>query len=174
VYKVKRKFNGSIDRYKARLVVKGFKQRYVIDYEDTFSPVVKSATIHIVLYISVSHGWSSHQLDVHSAFLHGVLEEEMFMCRSPVYEDKKTSHYLCKLDKSLYGLKQVARAWYSRLSVKLKTLGFTTSKTDSSLFFYSDNKCTMFVLVYVDDIIVASSSSVFTDTLVAEYADVTL
>jgi hypothetical protein len=113
VYKVKRKFNGSIDRYKARLVVKGFKQRYVIDYEDTFSPVVKSATIHIVLYISVSHGWSSHQLDVHSAFLHGVLEEEMFMCRPPVYEDKKTSHYLCKLDKSLYGLKQVARAWYS-------------------------------------------------------------
>jgi hypothetical protein len=114
------------------------------------------------------------QLDVHNTFLHGVLKEEVFMRQPPGYEDKKTPHYLCKLDKALYGLKQAPRASYSRLSVKLKTLGFTTSKADSSLFFYSDNKCTMFVLVYVDDIFVASSSSVFPDTLVAEYTDVTL
>src|SRR3954470_14466435 len=73
VYRIKKNADGTIDRYKARLVAKGFKQRYGIDYEDTFSPVVKVATIRIVLSISVSQGWSLRQLDVKNAFLHGVL-----------------------------------------------------------------------------------------------------
>jgi hypothetical protein len=79
VYKIKRKSDGSIDRYKARLVAKVFKQRYDIDYDDTFSPVAKFATIHLVLSIIVSQGWSLHQLDVQNAFLHGVLEEDVYM-----------------------------------------------------------------------------------------------
>jgi hypothetical protein len=73
---------------------------------------------------------------------------------------------LCKLDKALYGLKQAPRAWYSKLSSKLKRFGFSASKVDSSLFFYDDDKCIVYVLVYVDDIIIANSSPVFTDTLV--------
>jgi hypothetical protein len=79
VYKIKRKSDGSIDRYKVRLVVKGFKQRYVIDYEDTFNPVLKAVIIRIVLYIAVSRGWSLSQLDVQNVFLHGVLEEKVYM-----------------------------------------------------------------------------------------------
>uniref|UniRef100_A0A8R7V3W8 Reverse transcriptase Ty1/copia-type domain-containing protein n=1 Tax=Triticum urartu TaxID=4572 RepID=A0A8R7V3W8_TRIUA len=80
------------------------------------------------------------------------------MRQPPGYENKSTTHYVCKLDKALYGLKQAPRAWYSRLSTKLQQLEFTPSKADTSLFFYSKGNVTIFVLVYVDDIIVASSS----------------
>lgn len=158
VYKIKRKADGSLDRYKARLVAKGFKQRYGIDYEDTFSPVVKSATIRIVLSLAVSRGWSLRQLDVQNAFLHGYLEEEVYMKQPPGYEDKTKFNYVCKLDKALYGLKQAPRAWYSRLSIKLQSLGFNPSKADTSLFYFNKGDVIIFVLIYVDDIIVASST----------------
>jgi len=141
------------------LVAKGFKQRYGIDYEDPFSPVVKAATIRLVLAISVSRGWSLRQLDVQNAFLHGVLEEEVYMKQPPRFENKNAPSHVCKLDKALYGLKQAPQAWYSRLSHKMQALGFIPSKSDTSLFIY--NKCNthIFVLIYVDDMIVTSSSN---------------
>jgi histone deacetylase 1/2 len=159
VYRIKRKADGTIDRYKARLVAKGFKQRYGIDYEDTFSPVVKAATIRLVLAVSVSRGWSLRQLDVKNVFLHGVLEEEVYMKQPPGYENPNAPYHVCKLDKSLYGLKQAPRAWFSKLSSKLQELGFLASKADTSLFIYNKSGIIMFVLVYVDDIIVTSSSN---------------
>jgi histone deacetylase 1/2 len=165
VYKVKRRADGSIDRYKARLVAKGFKQRYGIDYEDTFSPVVKAATIHLVLSLVVSHGWHLRQLDVKNAFLHGVLEEEVYMRQPPGFEDSSRMGHVCKLDKALYGLKQAPRMWYSRLSIKLQSLGFSASKADTSLFFYNKGGVSIFMLIYVDDIVVASLSEKATDAL---------
>jgi hypothetical protein len=106
VHKVKRKADGSIDWYKARLVAKGFKQRYEIDYEDTFSPVVKAATIRLVLSLAMKQGWSSRELDVQNTFLHGVLQEEVYTKQLPEYESKKSPDYVCRLDKAIYGLKQ--------------------------------------------------------------------
>jgi hypothetical protein len=154
--------------YKARLVAKGFKQRYGVDYEYTFSPVVKPATIRLVIFLAMSKNWILRQLDVHNAFLHDVLEEEIYMRQPPGYEDKCAPHHICKVDKAIYGFKQAPRARYSRLSMKLKALGFMSSKADSSLFYYSDQHCTMFALVYVDDIIAASSAQKFTYRLVKE------
>lgn len=89
---------------------------YGIDYEDTFSPVVKIATIRTVLALSVSRGWSLRQLDVKNVFLRGVLEEEVYMRQPPGFEHPHAPHHICRLDKALYGLKQAPRAWFSRLS----------------------------------------------------------
>jgi histone deacetylase 1/2 len=168
VYKVKRKADGSVDRYKARLVAKGFKQRYGIDYEETFSPVVKAATIRLILSVAVTKGWSLRQLDVQNAFLHGILEEEVYMQQSLGYADKIHPNFVCKLDKALYGLKQAPRPWYARLCKKLQALDFVPSKADTSLFYYNKAGFTMFVLVYVDDIIVASSSPLATTALLKD------
>jgi histone deacetylase 1/2 len=95
---------------------------------------------------------------VQNAFLHGYLEEEVYMRQPPGYEDKAHPNYVCKLDKALYGIKQAPRAWYARLCKRLQTLSFIPSKAHTSLFYYSRGGYSIYVLVYVDDIIVASSS----------------
>jgi histone deacetylase 1/2 len=100
--------------------------------------------------------------------VHGFLEEEVYMRQPPGYEDKNTPRYVCKLDKALYGLKQAPRAWYSRLSGRLQKLGFKPSKADTSLFYYRKGSHVIFMLIYVDDIIVASSSSEAIDALIRD------
>jgi hypothetical protein len=156
--------DGFVDHYKARLVDKGFKQHYGIDYEDTFSPVVKPATIRLVLSVAISHNWKLRQLNVHNAFLHGVLEEDIYMKQPPGFCDSSHPDYVCKLDKAIYGLKQAPRAWYSRLSAKLIHLGFHASKADSLSFSIIGGSCKS-LLIYVDDIIVASSLDQVVTTL---------
>ena len=130
-----------------------------------FSPVVKAATIRIILSLAISNGWSLRQLDVQNAFLHGVLEEDVYTRQPPGYEDSSLTNYICKLDKAIYRLKQAPRAWYAKLSSKLLALGFKSSKADMSLFFYNEGGVTVFVLIYVDDIIVASSTQRATEAL---------
>jgi histone deacetylase 1/2 len=167
VYKVKLHANGSIDRYKARLVAQGFNQKYGIDYFETFSPVVKPTTIRVVLTVALSKQWPIHQLDVHNAFLNGELREDVYMKQPPGFLDSNHPSYVCKLRKAIYGLKQAPRTWYTKLHSALQKWGFTNSNSDASLFLYNSDSTQIFVLVYVDDIIVTGSSKSLIQKLIS-------
>ena len=159
VYKIKRNADGQVARYKARLVARGFTQQEGIDYLETFSPVIKPTTVRLVLTIVVSYGWTIHQLDVHNAFLNGILQEEVYMAQPLGFVDPALPSHVCRLHKSLYGLKQAPHAWYNRLSEFLLSIGFQASKGDTSLFILSHDGAMIYLLVYVDDIVLTGSNS---------------
>lgn len=159
VYKLKRDQTGTITRYKARLVAKGFRQQQGVDFQETFSPVVKPKTIRVVLSLAVAQQWPLRELDVQNAFLHGDLKETVYLQQPPGFVDPHKPDHVCLLHKSLYGLKQAPRAWFQRLSTALCALGFWGSKTDPSLFIYSSRGTILYMLVYVDDIILTGNNS---------------
>ena len=132
-----------------------------MDFSETFSPVVKLATVRTVLSLALSRQWPIHQLDVKNAFLHGTLTETVYCMQPSGFEDPTHSDVVCRLNKSLYGLKQVPRAWYSRFATHLLSLGFVEAKSDTSLFVYWRGSDTTYLLLYVDDIVLTASSSEF-------------
>jgi hypothetical protein len=167
VWKNKGGEKSEVVRNKSRLVAQGFSQKEGIDYEDTFAPVARLEAIRILLAFSVAKGFKLHQIDVRSAFLNDVLEEEVYVRQPPGFEIEKYFHRVYKLRKALYGLKQVPRAWYGRLRGFLFERGFEMGMVDQTLFLLRQARDIMIVQVYVDDIVFGGSSS----SLVARFAE---
>lgn len=161
VYKLKLKPDGSVDKYKARLVARGFTQREGIDYEETFAPVLKFSTLRILIALATSLNLQMEQMDVVTAFLNGVLDEVIYMKPPPGYwEGRKL-----KLKKALYGLKQAGRKWYEKLDEKLNELGFKRIQSDFGVYTKGElpnSLCT--IAVYVDDIVILSSTAAIMDS----------
>lgn len=164
--------DGRLSRYKARLVANGKSQQVGIDCDETFSPVVKPGTIRTVLHVALSRDWLLHQLDVKNAFLHGNLEETVYMFQPPGFVDPARPQDVCLLHKSLYGLKQAPRAWYQRFATYATKIGFKQSKSDASLFVYNKGKEIAYLLLYVDDIgLTASTNTLLRSIITALHSE---
>lgn len=166
VYRSKYNSNGSIERYKARLVAQGFNQQPRIDYHETFSPVVRATTVCIVISLVVSYSWFIRQLDVKNIFLHGVFNEEVFMKQPPGFIHRDYPHRVCKLTKAIYDLKQALPACFHMFSTFLLAHGFVCSKYDSSMFILRINSSVFILLLYVDDIILTGSDKTLLDRFI--------
>ncbi|GAU45713.1 hypothetical protein TSUD_400940 [Trifolium subterraneum] len=152
IYKTKYNEQGKIEKHKARLVAKGYSQQHGIDYNEVFAPVARWDTIRSILAIAALRGWYIYQLDVKSAFLHGELNEEVYV-EQPLGYQKETKEIVYKLKKSLYGLKQAPRAWYSKIESYFCHEGFEKCPHEHTLFVKHDKEDKMIVVsLYVDDL----------------------
>ncbi|PRQ27705.1 putative linoleate 9S-lipoxygenase [Rosa chinensis] len=157
VYTVKHNSDGSVDRYKARLVAKGYTQKYSVDYDETFAPVAKINTIQVLLSLAANLDWPLQQFDVKNAFLHGDLNEEVYMDLPPGYGTSTGVKVVCRLRKSLHGLKQSPRAWFGRFTTFMRRIGYRQSNSDHTLFLKNQKGKVTVLIIYVDDMVVTGN-----------------
>ncbi|CAI7794589.1 unnamed protein product [Closterium sp. NIES-54] len=155
VLRIKTDDKGQVTIYKSRLVAKGFMQKEKQDFNEIFAPIAKPPTLRVLLADAAVSGKSIIQMDISTAFLNGILEEDVYMTQPLGYEDG--TGRVCKLKMSIYGLKQAPRCWYQKLAAVLEEMGFRTSSCDESLFLKGEGEKLVLFLVYVDDIILFSS-----------------
>ena len=153
VYKTKLNEHGEIEKYKARLVAKGYAQEYGVDYEEVFAPVARMDTVRMILAVAAQRNWTIYQLDVKSAFLHGMLNEDVYVEQPKGYEVRSEADKVYKLNKALYGLKQAPRAWFSLIESYFLKEGFGKCDSEQTLFTKIQQGKRLIISVYVDDLI---------------------
>lgn len=158
IFKTKFLPDGSIQKYNARLVVRGFSQQQGIDFDETFSPVARFETVRLILALAAQKQWTVFQFDVKSAFLNGDLEEEVYVSQPPGFENWKEENKVYRLRKALYGLKQAPRAWYSKIDNFFHENGFERSQHEPTLYLKRQGDDLVIVSLYVDDMIYTGSS----------------
>ncbi|WJX34371.1 hypothetical protein P8452_22493 [Trifolium repens] len=159
VYRNKLNEQGEVTRNKARLVAQGYSQQEGIDFTETYAPVARLEAIRLLLSYAVNNGITLYQMDVKSAFLNGVISEEVYVKQPPGFEDLTNPDHVFRLKKLLYGLKQAPRAWYERLSTFLVDNGFEKGQVDNTLFKKTLKKDILIIQIYVDDIIFGSTNA---------------
>ena len=157
VYEIKTQADGSVERYKARLIARGFTQEYGIDYEETFAPVACLTYIRSLIAVAAIHHWPLFQMNVKNAFLNGDLFEEVYMQPPPGYPDSQNQ--FCCLRRTPYGLKQVPQAWFTKFNSVVTQQGFTPSSYDSTLFICHTSTGITLILFYVDDMIITGDDT---------------
>jgi Reverse transcriptase (RNA-dependent DNA polymerase) len=151
-------------------VAKGYTQTYGVDYLETFALVAKMNTVRTLISCAVNLGWDLCQLDVKNAFLHGDLKEEVFMEIPPGFANEQLRDKVCRLKRSLYGLKQSPRAWFERFSMTMKRLGYRQSDVDHTMFIQRKDEKNCILIVYVDDIVLTGNDLVEMKRLKASLA----
>jgi hypothetical protein len=154
VYKIKHAVDGSVDKYKARFMARGFSQKEGEDYDETFAPVARYTSIKAIISLVASMGWNLHQMDVKTAFLNGAIEEEVYIEQPQGFKVHSRDTHVCRLKKYLYGLKQAPRAWYAIMDSYLTRLGFSKSHAYPNLYYKVMDNAPIILLLYVDDLFI--------------------
>ena len=154
IFKKKTDADGNVTVYKARLVAKGFRQVQGVDYDETFSPVAMFKSIRILLAIAAFHDYEIWQMDVKTAFLNGNIDEELYMMQPEGFVDPKDADKVCKLQRSIYGLKQASRSWNLRFDQVIKSFGFVPNCYEACIYKKVSGSSVTFLVLYVDDILI--------------------
>ncbi|XP_055840140.1 uncharacterized protein LOC129907788 isoform X2 [Episyrphus balteatus] len=166
VFATKRNADGEVEKYKARLVAQGCFQKENVDYFETYSPVLRHPTIRLILALGVQNQLFINHIDIAAAYLNGDLEEEVYMHQPEEFVDQNQPEKICKLKKSLYGLKQAGRDWNRKINDVLVSIGFVRCKTDSCVYVLRNSQHMSIIGLYVDDLVIAySSEAVFSDIM---------
>ncbi|GJZ19974.1 retrotransposon protein, putative, ty1-copia subclass [Tanacetum coccineum] len=158
LFKKKTNMDGAVHTYKARLVAKGFTQTYGVDYEETFSPVADIRAIRILIAIVAFYNYEIWQMDVKTAFFNGHLSEEVYMVQPEGFVNPKFPNRVCKMKRSIYGLKQAYRQWNKRFDNEVKKFGFSQNRDEPCVYMKVSESYVTFLILYVDDILIMGNN----------------